>query len=334
MKRIICLALCALVAISVCACDDNSKSGSTPDSETAAVTETAAETVKPTQRIGRRGLKSFIKRFDTTASVDEKIVYKDADIEVKALGIDYTPASGPELKLSFKNNFGKDITVQAPYAVVNGYMVKPDMSVEIPYAKSGEGTLALPYYYLAMADITSLNEIEFSLRVVESKSYNPICKTDLITVKTSSEKKDTSSCDESGQTVYDDNGIKIVIKGVTATRVTPDGSELLVYMYNGTDRAIAVQTGDVKVNGYDMTSVMNRSVLPDKRAVDAVTLYAQDLDEHSIDEIDSIKVSFEIKDAESWKTIDSTDLISVELKSPPTEAEKAAETAAEPTSNK
>ena len=72
-------------------------------------------------------------------------------------------------------------------------------------------------------------------------------------------------------------------------------------------------------------------MLPDRRAVDAVTLYAQDLDEHSIDEIDSIKVSFEIKDAEEWKTVDTTDLISVELKTPPTEAEKAAETAAETT---
>lgn len=330
MKRILCLALCAAVAILACACDD-SKSKSTPDSETAAVTETAAETVKPTQQTGRRGLKTFIKRFDTTITTEEKIVYKDADMEVKVQGIDYSPASGPELKLSFKNNFGKDITVQAPYAVVNGYMLKPDMSVEIPYAKSGDGTLALPYYYLAMADITSLKEIEFSLRVVETKSYDPICKTDLISVKTSAEQKDTSACDDSGQTVYDDNDIKIVIKGVTSTRVSSDGSELLVYMYNGTDRAIAVQTGTVKVNGYDMTSVMNRPVLPGKRAVDAVTLYAQDLDEHSIDEIDSVKVSFEIKDAESWKTVDSTDLISVELKTPPTEAEKAADTAAEPT---
>ena len=328
MKRIICLALCAAVAIFACACDD-SKSGSTPDSGTEAVTETAAETVAPTRQMGRRGLKSFIKRFDPSATVEEKIVYKDADIEVKVLGIDYSPAAGPELMLSFKNNFGKDITVQAPYAVVNGYMVKPDMSVEIPYAKSGTGSLALPYHYLAMADITTLKEIEFSLRVVESKSYNPICKTDLISVKTSAEQKDTSACDDSGQTVYDDNGIKIVIKGVSATHVTSDGSELLVYMYNGTDRAIAVQTGDVKVNGYDMTSAMNRSVLPDKRAVDTVTLYAQDLDEHSIDEIDSIKVSFEIKDADSWETIDSTDLISVELKAPATEAVKASEPASE-----
>ena len=119
--------------------------------------------------------------------------------------------------------------------------------------------------------------------------------------------------DESGQVVYDDNDIKIVLKGLNTTHVTSDGAELLVYMYNGTDKTIAVQTGDVKVNGYDMTSVMSCSLLPDKRAVDAVTFYAQDLDEYSIDEIDSVKVSFEIKDADSWEELDSTELFSVDM---------------------
>ena len=315
MKRFICLALCVMTALFVCACDDNkAESGSTPDTATVSqIAETAPQTVVPTQPSGKRSLKDFIKSFDTTVTVEEKIIYKNADMEVKAMGIDYSPASGPELKLSFKNNFGKDITIQAPYAVVNGYMVKPDMNVTVPYAKCGEGTLALPYYNLAMAGITSLQNIEFSLRVVDSKSYNPIHKTELISVKTSAQPTEEPEYDESGQVVYDDNDIKIVLKGLNTTHVTSDGAELLVYMYNGTDKAIALQTGDVKVNGYDMTSVMSCSLLPDKRAVDAVTFYAQDLDEYSIDEIDSVKVSFEIKDAESWEELDSTELFSVDM---------------------
>ena len=334
MKRIICLALCALMAILVCACDDSSVGSTADTAATAAAVATAdkaTETVKPAaQKSGRVGLKDFIKRFNTTVTAEEKIVYKDADFEVKLLGIDYSSASGPALKLSFKNNFGKDITIQAPYAVVNGYMITPDMSVEVPYAKSGAGSLSLPYYYLSMAGITTLREIEFSLRVVDSKSYNPIFKTDMISVKTSAADTEEPECDESGQVVYDDNDVKIVIKGITATHVTSDGSELVVYMYNGTDKTIAVQTDDVKVNGCDMTSVMNRTILPGKRAVDAVVFYAQDLDEQDIDEIDSVKVSFQIKDADTRETIDSTDLISVELKVPETAAPetKASESAA------
>ena len=106
-------------------------------------------------------------------------------------------------------------------------------------------------------------------------------------------------------------------------RAYSDGAELMVYLYNGTDRNIAVRTHEVIVNGYDMTSAMSRTILPGKRAVDVVTFYTQDMEEHDIAEIDSVDVSFEIKDADSWETIDSTDLIGVELPQKETEAQTA-----------
>ena len=146
------------------------------------------------------------------------------------------------------------------------------------------------------ANIVRIHELEFALRVVETKSYSPLFTTDLISIDTSAE-PEVHVYDELGQIAYDKNNVKIIFQTPFSDRTTSDASRspvyefdgntmMLVYLYNGTDRSIAVQTGDVIVNGYDMTSVMNRSVLPDKRAVDAVTLYAQDLDEHSIDEID------------------------------------------------
>ena len=47
------------------------------------------------------------------------------------------------------------------------------------------------------------------------------------------------------------------------------------------------------------------------------------MEEHDIEEIDNVKVSFTIKDTENWETIDSTELISVTL------PEKSTETASE-----
>ena len=149
---------------------------------------------------------------------------------------------------------------------------------------------------------------------MEAKTYEPIAKTDLITVTTSAKQDEQTVCDESGQVAYDDNDVKIVLQGVNTDRAYSDGAELMVYMYNGTDKNIAIRTGDVIVNGYDMTSAMNCTLLPDKHAVDVVTFYTLDMEEYGIAEIDSVKVSFEIKDADSWDTIDSTGLISVELK--------------------
>lgn len=326
MKRMICLAMCGLMAIFACACDtEEAVTPTQAEPETAVVLQTE-EFPAPTESSNTLSLKTFISTFDTTPAVEEAVIYEDESLTVTVTGIDYSAISGPGLQLSVQSNYKKDVIIQAPYAVVNGYMVSPEMSIEVPEGKSANGALTLPYFNLAISEITALQKIEFAIRVVEADSYNPIAKTDLISVTTVSEQNEEKGVNESGQIAYDKNGIKIILKGVNTDRAYSDGAELIVYMYNGTERNIAIQTNDVIVNGYDMTSAMNRAILPDKRAVDVVTFYKLDMEEYAIDEIDSVNVSFVIKDADSWETIDSTDRINVEFPQKETIAETTVET--------
>ena len=321
MKRIICLALCALAALLACACD-NTKDSSTPTQAPPVETEAqqTPDSVPPTENGGSVNLKKFINAFDTKPTVTEqKKIYDDEKLSVSLKGIDYTAVSGPQLQLTIENKSDKEIVVQSPYSIVNGYMITPELNAKIAPSKSTDCSLTLPYFKLAIAGITSIKKVEFALRSVDSKTYNPIATTELITVETSAEQVKEAECDESGQVAYDDNDIKIILKGVNTDRAYSDGTEVIVYMFNGTDQKIAIRAKDVVVNGYDMTSAMNSTILPDKRAVDVVTIYKLDLKEHDIEEIDSIKVSFTIKDADNWETIDSTDLISVTLPEKSTE---------------
>lgn len=323
MKRIICLALCALTAVFACACG-NPETDASPTQVQPSETQAQAteeETVASTEFTGTMNLKQFISSFDTKPTVEEKNIYQDNNLSVTVKGIDYTAVSGPALKLSVENKTNKEIIVQSPYAIVNGYMITPEMNTKIPAGKPADGNLTLPYFNLAISNITTIRTIDFALRIVEASNYNPIATTELISVVTSAEQKDETECDESGQVAYDDNDIKIIFKGFNTDRAYSDGAELVVYMYNGTDSTIAVRTKDVIVNGYDMTSAMNSTILPDKRAADVVVFYKLDMEEYDIEEIDSVKVSFTIKDAESWETIDTTDLISVTLPEKPTAAE-------------
>lgn len=314
MKRILCLLLCATAALFTCACESAEES-STPTQ--AQIDETqpqqTPDSVAPTEESDTLSLKTFINSFDTTPTVEEeKKLYEDNNVSVTLKGIDYTAVSGPELQLFIENKINKEIVVQAPYSIVNGFMITPDMNTKIGALKSADCTLTLKYFNLAISNITSLKKVEFALRLVESNTYNPIATTDLITVETSSQQEETEY-DESGQVAYDKDDIKIILKGVNTERAYSDGAELMVYMYNGTNKSIAVRAEDVIVNGCDMTSAMNSTILPDKRAVDVVTFYKLDMDEYGIEEIDSVKVSFTIKDADTWDTIDTTELISVTL---------------------
>lgn len=327
MKRIICLALCALAALLACACGNTKDSTPTqaPQEETQA--QQTPDSVPPTEDNNSMSLKKFINSFDKKPTVaEQKKLYDDENLSVTVKGIDYTAVSGPQLQLNIANKSNKEIVAQSPYSIVNGYMITPELNGKVAAAKNADCSLTLPYFKLAISSITSIKKVEFAIRLVDAKTYNPITTTDLITVETSAKQEEEVECDESGQVAYDQDDIKIIFKGVNTDRAYSDGAELMVYMYNGTDQKIAVRAKDVVVNGYTMTSAMNSTILPNKRAVDVVTFYKLDMEEHDIEDIDSIKVSFTIKDADNWETIDSTDLISVTLPEKPTAAATVSET--------
>lgn len=308
MKRIFCAALCVLVALCVAACGEKKP---TEPATTSAATEAPAT---KDEAAANSAMKDFIARFDDTPTVGDQPVYEDKNLTVTAHGINYAPIAGPEVRLTIENRYKQDITVQSPDAVVNGYMISPRLEISVPAGKTVSGNLSLSYFSLALADITRIREIEFSLRVTETKDYNhTLLDTDVLSIRTSAANAtaDSASPDDSGQIAYDKDKVKIVLKGVGSDRPDSDDPELTVYLYNGTDKAVKICTDSVIVNGYDMTSAMNLTILPGKRAVDCVPFYGQDMEEYGIEDIDSVQVSFSIRDAESWTKLASTDLIDV-----------------------
>ena len=119
--------------------------------------------------------------------------------------------------------------------------------------------------------------------------------------------------DDKGQIAYEDKDIKIVLKGIDDSRRFSDSIVLVVYLYNGTDKNVCIQTGEIRVNGYDMTSALTATLLPGKHAVDVVEFFDMDLEEYAIDEIDSIDLNFKIIDESNWQMIAETDPVSVAL---------------------
>ena len=314
MKKILCIVLCGLVALAATACGEEkpAPTEATEPTAPAAVTEPVATS---DESDAGSELRSFISRFDDTPTVGDQPVYEDKNIKVTAHGINYAPIAGPEIHLTVENHYDKDITVQAPYAVVNDYMISPELKIDVPAGKTVSGNLRLPYFSLAIADITQIRVIEFSLSVEDSRSYKKLLTTDVCALSTSaaSSTPDEAVSDPASQPIYDKGGIKLELRGVNTARPYSDGPELTVYMENNTGRTVKILTEDVIVNGCEMTSVMNRGLLPGKRAVDIVPFYRMDLDEYDIKTIDGVQVSFTIRDAESWEEIASTNLIKVTL---------------------
>ena len=307
MKRILCFILLAVLVCSLAACGE-------PVAEpTETVPPTEATEDPPTESEGELDLKAFIEAFDTAPAIDESVIYDDQGVIVTAKSIAYDPINGPVLTLSVQNSGESAVTVQSDLSSVNGYMLDAPFTVECPAGKSVDGRMELSYRSLALAGISVIGRVEFILRVMDSKSFDQLAQSEPITLTTSADQSVITAADDSGQTAYDSGGVKIVLKGIDERRMYTDGTALIVYTENSTDRNISVQTGEIKVNGYDFTSAMTAVILPGKKAVDIVTFFDMDMQEYDVSEIDSVELSFKIIDEATWKTVAETGMIAVEI---------------------
>lgn len=325
MRRFLCCALAAVMLVSLAACGGEPQPTDSTEKATAAATEPTPNTEKPTEKAvkGNHDVLSldFIQTFDQKPAIKGQSFYKKDGLAIAAKSLRYDTVKGPQIILSIRNDTDKELLIQNNYTVVNDFMIKPELDVKIAPGKKAETAMSLPYLALAMADIHSLFELEFSLRILDSKTYEVVGTTEAVSLELTGVTEQKDDYDESGQVAYDDNGVKVIVQGVKKDTLFDSRCVLTVYMVNDTDKTISVQNKTLTVNGYDITAAMETVILAGRRAVDKIELFDSELDEYGIADPDSINVDFEINDYEVWKTIASTDTLSVEIATEaPTEA--------------
>ncbi len=329
MRRLLCAALAALMLTTLAACE----SGGSPEA-TEKATEQITESVPKTENltneptVGSHDILSldFIQTFDQNPTMDEQPVYEKDGVTVTAKALRYDTVSGPQIMLSIRNDTENDYLIQNNYTTVNGFMIRPELDVTVKKHKKIEAPMSLPYLSLAMANIHTLKDIGFSLRLLDSKSFAVAGVTPIVKLKLKNTAEKLPPYNENGQTAFDEKGVKIVLQGVKKDSLFESSCVLKVYMVNNTDQTVCIKNNRLAVNGYDITVSMNTPILPGMRAVDKIELYDRDLEEYGVTVIDNVKVSFEIYEYEEWKLIASSKLVTTEL---PTEiAAEEAETPA------
>ena len=76
--------------------------------------------------------------------------------------------------------------------------------------------------------------------------------------------------DDSGVTLYDTNGIKIVGKYVNESSFW--GKAVMLYCENNTDKNVTISADDLSVNGFMVTSLFSKTIYAGKKAYDDITL--------------------------------------------------------------
>lgn len=315
MRRILCLMLAAIMLMTLAACGDDHKPAN--DDTSSDGTDTPVATEEPTTAPvgGKHEVISldFINTFDHKPSMEEQSVYDKNDLTVKATGIRYDTVSGPQILLNIHNGTDKQVLIQNNHTVVNGFMMTPEINVTVPAGKTVDTPMSLPYLRLAMADIHTITELEFSLRILDSMTYAVIDTTEPVRPALTDTDPDAAPYDEEGQVAFDGKDVKVVLKGLKHDTLFDSDSVVMVYMDNRSDKTVTVLNTELTVNGYDVTTAMHTVILPGKRAVDVIELYDNELEENGVTAVDTVDVAFNINDYESWDLIAETGVVSLDL---------------------
>lgn len=240
-------------------------------------------------------------------TITQTVLLAEAGVKITAKSLDKSGWMGPELKLLIENNTDKNLTVQVRNCSVNGYMIDPSISADVTPGKKVNASILFMDSSLEKAGIDTFADIEFSFHVFDSETWDDYIDSSLITLKTSAADTYNYTYDDSGEVIYEKNSIKIVAKELITD--TLFGPELKLYIYNGSDQSITVQTRDDSVNGFMVTTVASFEIGAGKHCVDEITFLSSDLEENEITEITEYEFSLHIFNSDKWGTIDDSDPI-------------------------
>ena len=245
-------------------------------------------------------------------SIEETVLLDQDGIKITAKNLNVDGTFGPEIKLLIENNRAEAVTVQTRNSSVNGYMVETMMSTDIAPGKKANDTLDIMSSDLERAGITTIADIEFAFHVFDSDSWDTIFDSEIIKIETSAAEGFSYTFDDSGKLVYNENGLEIVVKGLSDENSWL-GPSVLVYLSNTSDRDITVQARDVSINGFMVDPFFSCDLLAGKHAVDTITFSSSDLEENDIASIETLELYFHVFDLESWDDIFNSPPITIEF---------------------
>ncbi len=230
---------------------------------------------------------------DPAETVDETVIADTSGVKVtlKGLGREYVPY----LIFTIENSGAKDADVSFDPITVNGFQSQADFAVKTeegeaytPSVTVKARTTADYKLYFNGSDMdyphmAQIAQIGFVTRISDPETYQ-LTASQKAVVNTSAYGRFDCSYDESGETVYDDNGIKFVYKGLSDDEtINP-----IFYINNQSDKDIKINVKDFKINGKEAEGVFGAEVFSGFRAINHIGFFDE------LNHGDTVQVTFEI----------------------------------------
>ena len=246
---------------------------------------------------------------DEEVTITETVLYEAEGVKVTAKSL-ADGLLGTEVKLLIENDSSKNILITSSSVSANGYMMPTAaLYAEVAAGKKANESLTLMSSELDQCGIETLAEMQFYLQIQDPETWEIIKTTDLITLATSATGY-TQPVDDSGDVLYNENGYKVVCKGLKQDIIW-DGT-VVFYMENNSNKAVSIYAENVSVNGFMQEVGLWSDLRPSTKMIDGMSMIdLSDLEITNIDEIKTIEFNLRIVDAETWEDIVTTDAMTL-----------------------
>ncbi len=213
-----------------------------------------------------------------------------------------------KINLKVKNNKEEEITVTITDLSINGLMCNDSVILKMRPMSKNDTCIEISNEWFNDVKITTIKDIEFVVKVFDEKNEE-ILKSDIIKIKTDAPWTYRQKYDKDGFLVYKENGISLFAREVKKSELSGD-YELVFFAENKSKSTISIMSEDVLVNGKTIEPLFVMTVGEDKKCIDSMLFYEQDLKDAQIQEIKTVKASFKAFD-ESLKTVFETEVIEI-----------------------
>jgi hypothetical protein len=215
------------------------------------------------------------------------------------------------LQINGKNASEQNYSIMFTDTSINDYMIEPTSFMNLDAGSQSEGSVQFLSKALTDCGIDNVTAIETKILLMDPVTYNTLYTSDLIRIEVST--ADTpQNYDESGEVIYDTDGLKLVSRGLSDDPAF--GKVWKVYIANNTDKDISLYAPSITLNGIHIDTVFTQNIPAGKKAIGSMTIFQEDLDSNQITDITSMVIdSIQIQDPETHEAVSSID--SLELKS-------------------
>ena len=209
-----------------------------------------------------------------------------------------------------KNDTNKPCKISVTDLSINGIMYQGTIEETVDFNSSKKFYFEISNEWFNTFFIESIKDVEFTIRILDEASTE-IANSDVLKALTDAPKKYEQKYDNTGITVYENDGVRILSQGLKKSKYSDD-SELCFFIENDTDTHFFVIADEVYVNNILFTPTFIVSVGKNKKAAESILFTKEELSNANVDKISSVKVTFKAIDKSS-STVFKTPILDIHI---------------------